>query len=1109
MENISTTANSGHIDNGSSDGHFTDITEASPIVAANEQLPDGSLSILEDITSGLVQQRIDASGTYGPRLIANRPGSTMGEAISEELANSNHFDISVAFVSSEAIKTLFEDFRSQSLLHPCQSDSASPDADTKLSILTSHTGSHPSRLITSTKNFFNTPATFWELLRLKDVAHVDVRIWEESAHETVSQSKAAQGQPFHPKGYIFSRHMENGSHYYNLYVGSSNLTGYALNRQREWNLRISSLESGELVSQFREELDSQVANSKPLTEDWIRQYEEDFKKYAPPRKAILREIKSQEIVPNQMQQEALMNLASLRSKGEHRAIIISATGTGKTYLSAFDVRQFKPKRMLYIAQQQQILTKAMESYQTVLGCGSDQLGLFSGTSKQSDRRYVFATIQTLSQPEVLNSFKPDEFDYILVDEVHHSGAASYQRVIDHFKDAKFMLGMTATPERTDGINIFGLFGHNIAYEIRLQKALEADMLCPFHYYGVTEYLGSSDADSSDQSLINISQDMSARDSSQLKYEIQQLATRERVRYIIDKLQQYSPYHQQITGLVFCSTREEARELSRLFNEQVNQQAENRKYRTEAVTGDTPIKDRADAIDRLEQGELDYIFTVDLFNEGIDIPAVNQIIMLRSTQSSIIFTQQLGRGLRKFPHKESVIVIDFIGNYSSNYLIPIALYGNTGDRDIARKNLQRRSIGLSSISFDEIAKDRVLKSLDQADWSEMKKLSEQYRQLRFQLGRIPMLTDVYAHDPSLPVTFASKKGEYLSFVSSRERSLGSGKSSEDENFFDQLEPVTGTETGILKMATELLLPGLRPHELVALDMLCNFAEENIADTSATSWTPSTPVFVETLKQEISLRFPDAFLAQNQIESALHVLDFSYFMAADHTRFGATPLIEVINESGERRIRLSKDFASILMNNRTFRIFFADTLRCGLRYCRDLFKRSQEQQRKLDRGFLYEQKYSLFDVERLLGWQREVNGSSVGGYFCHRETGTMPFFVKYATSQYEDRFLGPQDMFYFSKNGRTPDSPEFIWMKNGLGSEDWADNHFIPLFVMRKEESKEARYYYVGHVASFNDLTLTTKMDADGTRTVNVTTTTLRLAKPLDTELYRHLTGLSTS
>jgi superfamily II DNA or RNA helicase/HKD family nuclease len=1058
-------------------------------------MDDNTSPVLEDVMSGLIQQRLDAPGLYAPRLISNQPGSTMGDVISEELGNSDAFDISVAFVSAETVKTLFEDFRAPTC----------PD------------GKRPGRLITSTKNYFNSPSTFWDLLRLKDVAKIDVRVW--SQNEEGASSHPDSGQPFHPKGYVFARHMENGQPYYNLYVGSSNLTQQALGIQREWNLKVSSLTSGELVEQFREELDSQIADSRPLTEEWIKQYEEDFKKYAPPRREILKALEGREITPNKMQQEALMNLAMLRKQGEHQAIIISATGTGKTYLSAFDVRQVKPQRMLYLAQQQQILTKAMESYQKVLECASDEMGLFSGTSKDFDRKYVFATVQTMSRPEVLNQFSSDEFDYILIDEVHHAGASSYKRVIDYFKDAGFMLGMTATPERTDGVNIFELFGHNIAYEIRLQKALDENMLCPFHYYGVAEYLGSDDDPDTGTHQINVSQGMSSNDTGQLNYEISQLATTNRVRYIIDKLQQYSPYHQQITGLVFCSSIDEANQLSALFNEQYNQQSE-RNYRTEAVTGKTSQETRNKAIRRLQLDEndcdedgnlsLDYIFTVDLFNEGIDIPALNQIVMLRSTQSSIIFTQQLGRGLRKFPHKDSVIVIDFIGNYANNYLIPVALYGNTGDRDLARKNLQRRSIGLSSISFDAIAKERILKSLDQTNWSEMKKLTEQYRQLRFQLGRIPMLRDVYEHDPSLPFTLASKNGNYLDFVRSRERSLGRGLPGDNPTFIDQLEPLTDTENGILKMATELLLPGLRPHELVILDLLCQCPEERIGEHTMSTdvdWRPSAPMSADELHGAIAHRFPDAYLTRSQLDSAMGVLDFSYFIAANHTRFGSTPLIDISDD--DQQIQLSRPFADMLASNRTFRIFFMDTLRCGLANCQDLFTQSKARQRTTSHGFLYEQKYTLADVARLLGWPKEMNGQNVGGYFCHRDTGTMPIFVKYDTSQYEDQFLSPQDMRYYSKNGRTPQSPEFQWMRNDYGTAKWQDTHFIPLFVMRREESEEHRYYYVGHVISFGDLTLTSKPDANGHGTVKVTVTNLRLAKPLDTELYRHLTGESTS
>lgn len=952
------------------------------------------------------------------------------------------------------------------------------------------------RIITSTKGFFNTPNDFRQLLKLKKDNNIDVRIWsqnllqnEHSTSPSAITSQASQqrtGESFHPKGYIFAHHNSaiGNDLYYNIYIGSSNLTVSALQTQREWNLRISSSSNGDLIKQIQDELDSQITSSEPLTEDWIKQYEEDFKRFAPPREVLLRKYEQSQrnITPNDMQKEALRSLQSLRDKGEHRAIIISATGTGKTYLSALDVKQFQPKRMLYVAHQQQILEKAMQSYITVLQCEETQCGLLSGTSKAFDKQYVFATIQTLSQPEVLQQFKSDEFDYILIDEVHHAGAASYKRVIDHFSQAKFMLGMTATPERTDGINIFSLFGHNIAYEIRLQRALEQKMLCPFHYYGIAEYLGTK---------------------TDIQYEISQLASPERVRYIIDKLEQYGSASQPVTGIVFCSSIEEAQQLSMLFNTHINQQAE-RKFRTKAVTGKTPLQERNQAIWELEHGKLDYIFTVDLFNEGIDIPAINQIVMLRNTKSSIVFTQQLGRGLRNFPGKDSVIVIDFIGNYMNNFLIPVALYGNTGDRDIARKNMQQRSIGLSSISFDPIAKERVLSSLDSADWSEMKKLTEHYRQLRFQLGRIPMLTDIFAYDSSLALTIALKKNNYLEFVQSREKSITEKLAYEQIPLKQIMQPFSLQQLGVMSLATQHLLPGLRPHELVILDMLCS---------NTSSYTKS--ITYEDIAQELSKRYPTASTDEAHITSALHVLDLSFFLNGTQQRYGNTPLIQVSSvkdkntgenmNRGDTTITLSNELQQFLKNG-VFRYFFNDTILTGLKHYEVLVQNTAHRLRTFERGFLYEQKYRLVDVFRLLCVDKEPNPQNVGGYAQPGNNDFMPIFVKYASSQYEDTFTSPQDLFYYSKNKRTMRSPEFKWIMNTVPNKTWSETHFVPLFVMRKAEAKEARYYYVGHVSAVNGMKETTKPSAaDPAKQEKVVTANLHLEQPLDMELFRHIIG----
>lgn len=1032
---------------------------ASEVIAEPRDMQKtGDESIIDGVMSGLIRQNDTAEERFVPKLISNQPGSTMGDAIREELKGSESFDISVAFVSENALKSMYQAF----VDHAKKSRKRN-------------------RIITSTKNYFNSPKAFKELMKLQRDANMEVLIWEHG-DSGESGGTIAQDQLFHPKGYLFTRRMEEGRAYYNLYVGSSNLTSFALQNQREWNLRVSSTSEAQLIQQVKEELADQVRQSVPLTDEWLAQYEEEFKNYAPPRAQILHQARAAKIEPNAMQRDALASIRQLRDEGQRRAIVISATGTGKTYLSAFDVREFHPKRMLYVANRDTILKAARESYQRVLGCDEAELGLLTGSSKQHDAKYVFASVDTLRR-HMEEWYESDDFDYVLIDEAHHSGANNYRSVIDYFSEARFMLGMTATPERTDSFDIFALFDHNIAYEIRLQKALDENMLCPFHYYGVHEFLGD------DGARVDSAEGISKSDKRQIQYSLEELTEPSRVRYIIRKLEQYGSYGQQVTGLVFCSRIDEAEQLSHLFNQETNQQAE-RPYRTVAISGKTSPKDVENAVNRLEAGELDYIFTVDKFNEGIDIPAINQIVMLRNTESSIVFTQQLGRGLRKFPHKTCVTVIDFIGNYANNYLIPVALYGNAGDSDIVRKNLQREAVGLSSISFDEISRKQVLKSLDTASWSDKKMLREQYSVMRNELGRIPMLTDVYRHDPSMVMTMAQKNSSYFDFAREAETVLSDEE--RGSGFAHTLLPVDAQGEQWLKMATEVLLVAIRPQELVVLDELLTSCNKGVY----------SPISVLRLKEAVATRFPASYHTDAQFESALRVLDWSFFDTAAKKSYGECAVIE----RSDGGISLAPEFAARLVNNDTFRRFFVDNVRTGLKRFADLLEESAKTGHSLqdDRGFVYEHRYKMFEVERLLAWPKQINGSSVGGYLLPKEGGSMPVFVKYANSQYADRFLNPQEMHWFSKDKRSFKSREIEWMAQGQGDADWGATHFIPLFVMRKADAEKLKmYYYVGRVGSCANMRETAR-DNSG-ETVRLVEMDLRLTKPLSAELYQHLTG----
>lgn len=454
--------------------------------------------------------------------------------------------------------------------------------------------------------------------------------------------------------------------------------------------------------------------------------------------------------PNSMQRAFVENLLRIAGSGERRALLIPATGTGKTYAAAFAVRELKPRRMLFVVHREQIARQAMASFRRVLGEDELTYGLLGGGQNEAGADCVFATMQTLARERVLGALDPKAFDVIIIDEVHRAAAESYKKIMAHF-EPKLWFGMTASPDRPDGADIYALFDHNIAYEIRLSTALEEDLLCPFHYFGVKDVTVGG---------------MMLEDVSDFRL----LTAEERVSNILDRAQYFGWSGPRVKGLVFCSRKEECAELSRLFNE--------RGLMTVALTGEDEQSLREEAIYRLSYGvgdnRLDYIFTVDIFVEGVDIPEVNQVIMLRPTQSAIVFVQQLGRGLRKAPDKEFVVILDFIGNYQSNFLIPVAL---ADDRSYNKDNMRRalavdlRQIpGASSVHFDPIVRKRIYESIDRASVSDTKLIRTSYEQLKAKLGRIPELLDFDRFGSIDAVKFFEKFGSYYTFLEKYEKAF---------------------------------------------------------------------------------------------------------------------------------------------------------------------------------------------------------------------------------------------------------------------------------------------------------------------------------------------------
>ncbi|MFO8069631.1 MAG: DEAD/DEAH box helicase family protein, partial [Alkalibacterium sp.] len=699
------------------------------------------------LKKAFIDQQLQGSH-YDPKLIINDVPKKefMLNALHDELSSCTSFFFSVAFITQDGLAAL------------------------KAQLADLHKKGVKGRILTSVYLAFNKPEVFSDLL---NIPNVEVRISGKTG--------------FHSKGYLFT-HPKHAS----FIVGSSNLTMSALKINYEWNVRLSSYKHGQMIQDIHDHMENEWHESIILTRRWVENYTLNYDPQIEFKRAVVNEDYPVTIEPNLMQRNALRNLSGLRDRGAEKGLVISATGTGKTFLSAFDVDQFSPERVLFVVHREQILNQAKEDYKKILGGDSSDYGILSGSHKDMDAKYLFATIQTISKEAMYRSFSPDHFDYVLIDEVHKAGAVSYHKVIDYFSP-KFLLGMTATPERTDGFNIFKLFDYNIAYEIRLQEALEEDMLCPFHYYGVTD--------------IEVDGELISDDT-----EFSQLIEEDRVNYLLNKLNYYGCSGNRPKGLIFCSRKREAKALATAFNA--------RGMASAYLSGEDSLAKREKEVRRLELGEINYIFTVDIFNEGIDIPKINQVVMLRNTQSSIIFIQQLGRGLRKDLSKDYVTVVDFIGNYKNNYLIPMALSGDVSrNKNKVRKDTYDTDFisGISSINFEEIAKKKIFESINKTSMDSMSELRKAFQLLYNRLGRVPYLKDFKEQEMLDPVLLANKKKSYYDFLLSMGETEGL---------------VTEEEQRYLMIASRELLSGMRKNELVLLKGLIHDQKNNVKKAVST-------------------------------------------------------------------------------------------------------------------------------------------------------------------------------------------------------------------------------------------------------------------------------------
>ena len=530
---------------------------------------------------------------------------------------------------------------------------------------------------------------------------------------------------FHPKAYIF--HYEN---YEDIYIGSSNISRSALTSGIEWNYRLNSQDNHKDFVLFYDTFQDLFENHSIIIDDnELKRYSKNWHK-----PAVSKDLARYDAVednsdtpvrkqfqPRGPQIEALYALADSRSEGATKGLVHAATGIGKTYLAAFDSAKYQ--KVLFVAHREEILKQAAISFRNVRQ--SNDYGFFYGKQKDKDKSVIFASVATLGRSEYLteNYFAPDYFDYLIIDEFHHAVNDQYQRIINYFKP-KFLLGLTATPERLDGKDIYEICDYNVPYEISLKEAINKGVLVPFHYYGIYDTV-----DYSSIHLVRGHYDEKQLDKAYIG---------NKDRY--DLIYKYYKKYPSKRALGFCCSRKHANEMAKEFCA--------RGIDAVAVYSNTngePSEERNIAIQKLKSQEIKVIFSVDMFNEGVDIPDLDMVMFLRPTESPVVFLQQLGRGLRISKGKTYLNVLDFIGNYEKAGRVPLLLTGG-GD---SNKNAPT---DLSSIEYpDDCIVDfdmrliDLFKKLDQKSLTAKERITHEFYRVKEKLdGKIPTRMQLFTY-----------------------------------------------------------------------------------------------------------------------------------------------------------------------------------------------------------------------------------------------------------------------------------------------------------------------------------------------------------------------------
>ena len=646
------------------------------------------------------------------------------------------------------------------------------------------------RVITSTyQNFTDVDSLVWFYdLQTRYPQSFDCRLDRECFHDVYGNAVG-----FHSKGYLFEF-----KGYNELLVGSSNITVYALLKNIEWDVSIieGNIKQEEALTYAaaKKEFDVLWERTLPLSRDLIEEYKTRLY-YSIERWDMDYEIANSQYKPNYMQRRALKELNRIRAMGATKALTVAAAGSGKTFLAAFDALNFNPRRLLYIVHEGSILMKSFETFQKVFG--SDRTyGIYNKDYKEFDADFVFSTNVTMANS--LELFDRHTFDYIILDECHHATAETYQKIIRYF-EPQFLLGITATPERMDGEDVFSLFDQNIPYELRLRDAIMNGLVVPFKYYGIRDELI----------------EYGIKETKGHKF-VEKFSDEKHCEFIYQMIEKHRLPGQKLKALAFCRDISHAIRMSQAMEDY---------YVTRYLTGRNSVGERVRAYKDLQDdsADLEILFTVDILNEGVDIPGVNMVLFLRPTDSQTIFIQQLGRGLRKYEGKQFVTVLDFIGNdYKRSVQIAFAL-GSLSENFVVEKKLiaalvkdNFASLGLAEfgveIHLDDLSQKEILSYIDEVNFNRKRYLAQDYENFKKYISassyprHVDYLNNDYAPD-------------LIKFMQSK---IDSRKNSSYYGFLnaigeENLPAFDDRQAAFVKYVSEML-PVVRPYEYLIIQKL---------------------------------------------------------------------------------------------------------------------------------------------------------------------------------------------------------------------------------------------------------------------------------------------------